>query len=458
MQELITVILAAGAGTRMKSSMAKVAHSACGKPLLTHVISGAESAGTSELILVLGHGADQVGKIAPEKAAIVIQEQQLGTGHAMMQAESHLTGKAGTVLVLYGDTPLITGQTLQEAFAAHQQGNNQVTVLTALLDDPTGYGRIVRDKAGQVTGIVEQKDASQEQRSIREINSGMYFFDIPALLKALGKLTNHNNQKEYYLTDTIGLILSDGGKADTFIIQDSCEIMGVNDRIQLAEAEKILNNRNIASHMRNGVTFLLPETTLIHSDVTIGKDTILYPGCILEKGTSIGEGSVIGPNSRISNSTIGCRTHIMNSVIIDSKVGNDTKVGPFAYLRPHSHIGDHVKIGDFVEIKKSVIGDHTKVSHLTYIGDAEVGKNVNVGCGVVFVNYDGVNKNKTLVGDNAFIGCNVNLVSPVEVKENAYIAAGSTITDEVPSYALAIARSRQSIISDWVKKKGLNKK
>ncbi|HOK42480.1 MAG TPA: bifunctional UDP-N-acetylglucosamine diphosphorylase/glucosamine-1-phosphate N-acetyltransferase GlmU [Thermoclostridium caenicola] len=457
MRDLVTVILAAGAGTRMKSHTAKVLHKICGQPMLAYVMDAARKAGSGEIIAVLGHQAEQV-KEAVKDVAFVLQEQQLGTGHAVMQARPLLEGKSGTVLVLYGDTPLITGDTLKQAYEVHLESKNRVTVITARVQDPTGYGRIVRDGDGRIRAIVEHKDATEEQRAIQEINSGMYFFEIPALLKALDRLNNANSQGEYYLTDTIEIILSDNGSAGAYLIGDSTEILGINDRIQLAEAERIMHDRIVQTHMKNGVTFILPETSVIAPQVEIGRDTVIYPGTILEGSTRIGEQCVIGPYSRIVDSTIGNDVHVMNSVILESEIRAKTKVGPFAYLRPGSKIGCNVKIGDFVEVKKSEIGDNTKVSHLTYIGDAQIGRNVNLGCGVVVVNYDGVKKHKTVVGDYAFVGCNVNLVSPVEVKEHAYIAAGSTITEEVPAYSLAIARSRQTIISDWVKRKGLDKK
>jgi len=332
MQELMTIILAAGAGTRMKSSIAKVAHTVCGKPLLSYVVDAASAAGSSQIVLVLGHQAQQVREIAPKDAVCVMQEKQLGTGHAVMSAREQLESRTGTVLILCGDTPLITGQTLKKAYEHHVQERNDITVLTAVMDEPTGYGRIIRGSDGRVRAIVEHKDATDDERLVREINSGMYFFEIPALLSALNGLSNQNSQNEYYLTDTLSGILNAGGRAGTYVISDSKEIMGVNDRCQLAEAEKYINNRNITLHMKNGVTFYLPETTLIHSDITIGRDTVIYPGCVLEKGTSIGEACVIGPDTRISNSTIGNHTHIMNSVVTNAAVGDDEKLGPFAVI------------------------------------------------------------------------------------------------------------------------------
>lgn len=458
MQELVTIILAAGAGTRMKSTVAKVAHRICGQSLLSYVIEAAEQTGSDSLVLVLGHQADQVKKLAPDNAHCVIQEQQLGTGHAVMQAKDILKDKQGTALILCGDTPVITGDTLKAAYHYHQSQNNQVTILTAQMDNPHGYGRIIRDNKGQVTSIVEQRDADPAQQLVREINSGMYFFNIESLLQALSQLNNSNNQGEYYLTDTIEILIANGQKAGAYIVEDPAEIMGVNDRVQLNEAETIISKRIIKKHMLNGVTFVRPETSIIHKEVLIGKDTIIHPGTQLTGKTVIGENCEIGPHSSIDEGLVGDHVHFMNSVMVESSIGDHTKVGPFAYIRPGSKIGQNIKIGDFVEIKNSVVGDNTKVPHLSYVGDADIGKGVNIGCGAVVVNYDGKKKHRTTVGDHAFIGCNVNLVSPVVVRDNAYIAAGSTITEEVPEYALGIARSRQVIITDWVKKKGLDKK
>lgn len=458
MQELVTIVLAAGAGTRMKSTVAKVAHKICGQPMLSYVTDAAAQTGSNALVLVLGHQADEVKKLAPSDAICVIQEKQLGTGHAVMQAQSILSQKTGTALILCGDTPLITGETLKSAYEYHLNQNNQVTVLTTILDNPHGYGRIVRDANGQVLAIVEHKDADKDQLAIKEINSGMFFFNIDSLLWALSQLDNSNNQGEYYLTDTLEKIIARGERAGAYIVEDPTEVMGVNDKYQLCEAERIILKRIIREHMLNGVTFHLPETSMIHKGVKIGKDTTIHPGTQLAGQTVIGENCEIGPHSSIEDGIVGDNVQFAHSVMVQSQIGDNTKVGPFAYIRPGSKIGQNVKVGDFVEIKNSNIGDNTKVPHLSYVGDADIGKHVNVGCGAVVVNYDGRKKHRTVVGDHAFVGCNVNLVSPVEVKDYAYIAAGSTITEEVPEYALAIARSRQMVISDWVKKKGLDKK
>lgn len=454
MQYFAAVILAAGEGKRMKSKNSKVIHNVCGKPLVKWVDRAAKEAGIQDSIIVVGHKAEQVKKSMGESVNFALQEKQLGTGHAVMQCESFLKGKKGTVMVLYGDTPLITSKTLSETLKYHSDNNNIATVITADVDDPTGYGRIVRDENGQLKRIVEHKDSSEKELLIKEINSGMYCFSIEHLLEALSKLENNNSQGEYYLTDTLEILISQGFKVGVYKTQNSDDILGINDKVQLYTAEQIMKKRINEGFMRSGVTIIDPNTSYIDADAKIGRDSVIYPNTIIEGACDIGEDCVIGPNSRLVDSTIADGAEIANSVVLESKVGKKTKVGPFAYIRPGSKIGSKVKIGDFVEIKKATIGDDTKVSHLTYVGDAEVGKNVNLGCGVVFVNYDGKDKFKTVVEDDCFIGCNVNLVSPVKVNKGAYVAAGSTITDEVPENSLAIARSRQENKENWVIKKG----
>lgn len=457
MKHLMAVILAAGEGKRMKSKNSKVSHRICGKSLIQWVYQAADRADVDESIVIVGHREDQVKECLGDSVKYAMQKKQLGTGHAVMQAEEFLKGREGTVLVLYGDTPLITGGTLKSVISEHDKSGNAVTLITANLEDPTGYGRIIRDEKGNITRIVEQKDASEAEKAIKEINPGMYCFNIKDLLEALKELNNNNSQGEYYLTDTIGILLGKGRKAGSVKISDSDEILGINDRLQLAEAAAILRKRINERLMKAGVTIIDPSSAYIDEEAVIGTDTVIYPGTIIEGGTCVGEGCVIGPNSRIVSSGIGNNVEIVNSIVMNSSIGDDTHIGPFAYIRPESKIGSEVKIGDFVEIKKSIIGDKTKISHLTYVGDAEVGKNVNLGCGVVFVNYDGKKKNKTIVGDNCFIGCNVNLISPVTVKDNAYVAAGSTITEEVPEGSLAIARCRQTVKEGWVKKKDMDR-
>ncbi len=455
---LMAIVLAAGEGKRMKSKKSKVVHEICGKPIIKWVHDSIKKSGIDESVFIVGHKAEQVKECLGNNVLYAVQENQLGTGHAVMQAKEYLKDKEGYVVVLCGDTPVISSKTISNTIEFHKNSKNAATVITAVLDNATGYGRIVRNKKGAVLKIVEHRDASEEERNIKEVNSGMYCFNIKDLLESLDELNNNNSQGEYYLTDTLEILISSGKKVGALKVEDNNEILGINNRVQLSEATEILRNKIIEKHLLEGVTILSPKDTYINSEVVIGMDTIIYPGAIIEGKTKIGENCIIGPNSRIVDSQISDFVEINNSVVLKSMVDEKTKIGPFAYLRPESQIGKEVKIGDFVEVKKSVIGDNTKVSHLTYIGDAEIGENVNLGCGVVLVNYDGKKKNKTIVGDNAFVGCNVNLISPVVVKSNSYIAAGSTITDEVPENSLAIARCKQVVKEDWVIKKGMERK
>ena len=451
------LILAAGQGTRIKSDLPKVLHKACGKEMVNHVIDTLRKADIEDINVIIGKGSELVKeKTSSREVSYSLQAEQLGTGHAVKCAIDFLKDKKGTVAVFCGDAPLIKEETVVSLFEEHNSNNNTATLLTSILDDATGYGRIIRD-GNEVLKIVEHKDCNEEELKVTEMNAGVYCFDIEKLLEALNKLSNNNSQGEYYLTDVIGILKSEGEKVGAVVI-DFEETLGVNSRAQLAQVEAILRKRINAKHMDNGVTLIDPNNTYIGADVIIGRDTIVYPGNVLEGNTVIGERCMLYPNSRISYSTIEHDVEFQSSVILDSKIGNNTTVGPFAYIRPDSVIGNHVRIGDFVEIKKSVIGNNTKVSHLTYVGDAEVGESCNFGCGTVTVNYDGKNKNKTIIGNNSFIGCNTNLISPVKVEDNTYIAAGSTITDDVKSGELAVARAKQRNIAGWVDKRGLLKK
>ncbi len=449
----IALILAAGAGTRMKSQKPKVLHKICGKPMLQHVIDTAHELNVDQIVVVVGHGAERVQEAIEDNVDYVYQEEQLGTGHAVMQAKSFFENYKGNVLVLYGDTPFISAKTLQKFMEYHKENHLDATILTAKIEDPTGYGRIIRNKKGQIKAIVEHKDANAEQLKINEINSGMYYFKADLLCHALKQITNDNVQKEYYLTDAISILSQEEYNIGGYVAKDYTEVEGVNSRVQLAQGEAYMREKINKYWMNQGVTMIDPKTTYIQKDVIIGQDTILYPGVQLEGKTEIGENCMIGANSRIVSSRIGNHVEVQYSTILDSVIKNRAKIGPYAYIRPNSEIGEDVKIGDFVEVKNSTIGNHTKASHLTYIGDAQVGENVNLGCGTVFVNYDGEKKHKTIVGDHVFVGCNANLIAPVKVKEGAYIAAGSTITDEVPAKALSIARARQVNKEGWVKKK-----
>lgn len=451
------LILAAGQGTRIKSDLPKVLHKTCGKEMVNHVIDTLRKADITDINVIIGKGSELVKeKTSSREVSYSLQAEQLGTGHAVKCAIDFLKDKKGTVAIFCGDAPLIKEETVVSLFEEHNSNNNTATLLTSILDDATGYGRIIRD-GNEVLKIVEHKDCNEEELKVTEMNAGVYCFDIEKLLEALNKLSNNNSQGEYYLTDVIGILKSEGQKVGAVVI-DFEETLGVNSRAQLAQVETILRKRINAKHMDNGVTLIDPNSTYIGADVIIGKDTIIYPGNVLEGNTVIGERCTLYPNSRINNAIIENEVEIQSSVILNSKIGSNTTVGPFAYIRPDSVIGNHVKIGDFVEVKKSVIGNNTKVSHLTYIGDAEVGESCNFGCGTITVNYDGKNKNKTIVGNNSFIGCNTNLISPVKVEDNTYIAAGSTIIDDVKSGELAVARTKQRNIAGWVDKRGLLKK
>ena len=448
---LYSIILAAGEGKRMKSNIAKPMQMAAGKALVEWVRDTARETGSEEDIVVIGHKAEDIRSYLGETVTYAYQREQLGTGHALKMGVEPLSGKSGTVMVLYGDAPLITACTLKAVLAEHEAEKRAATVITAMVDDPTGYGRIVR-KNGSLASIVEQKDASPEELCIKEINSGMYFFELEKLIPVLERLTNDNAQGEYYATQALELLLADGETVGTSVTSFE-QTLGVNDKAQLADVDRILNARKVREVMLSGVTVIDPDSVHIHAGVEIGQDTILYPGTFLEGNTKIGANCTIGPNTMLKDCVIGNETSVIQSVGQESSIGSRTNVGPFAYLRPNSHVGNDIKIGDFVEIKNSNIDDGTKVAHLTYVGDADVGKRVNFGCGTVVVNYDGRSKHRSQIEDDCFIGCNTNLVSPVTVKKGAYTAAGSTITDEVPEGALAIARSRQVVKEDWTKKR-----
>ena len=453
---LYSIILAAGEGKRMKSNIAKPLQQAAGKALVEWVLDTAEETGSDENIVVIGHKAEDVKAYLGDRAKYAYQYEQLGTGHAVMQGIESIKDVDGTVMVLYGDSPLIEAETLKRVREDHSKKMRAATVITAIADEPYGYGRIVREN-GEIVRIVEQKDASEDEQKITEVNSGMYFFDIQKLKESLSKITNDNSQGEYYITDVIEIMLSEGEKVGAYVT-DLEQTMGVNDKLQLSQVGKILNRRKVEALMLAGVTIIDPDKVQVTTNVKVGRDTVLYPGTVLEGDSVIGENCVIGSNTSLNNCKVGNNTKILETVGIDSEIGSDTNVGPFAYLRPGTKVGSEVKIGDCVEVKNSTIDDGTKVAHLTYIGDADVGKRVNFGCGTVVVNYDGVNKHRTIIEDDCFIGCNTNLVSPVVVRHGAYTAAGSTITDEVPPESLAIARSKQVVKEQWTAKRKDSKK
>ncbi|WP_318617477.1 bifunctional UDP-N-acetylglucosamine diphosphorylase/glucosamine-1-phosphate N-acetyltransferase GlmU [Sporosarcina sp. YIM B06819] len=452
MANTYAVVLAAGQGTRMKSNLYKVLHPVCGKPMVEHVIDHIRGLGADKIVTIVGHGAGQVEETLGDKSEYVLQAQQLGTAHAVQQAEQLIGSLDGTTIVVCGDTPLIRSETMEALVAHHNESGAKATILTAHADDPTGYGRIIRGEDGQVLRNVEQKDATPEEQKVIEINTGTYCFDNRLLFETLKKVKNDNVQGEYYLPDVVGILQSEGALVSAYMTSDFSETLGINDRVILAEAERVMRGRIADKHMRNGVTIISPENTYISAAAEIGRDTLLQPGTMIEGHTIIGENCTIGPNCQIVDSVIGNDTTVHSSVVLASKVGSATTVGPFAHIRPDSNLGDKVKIGNFVEVKKSTLGEGSKVSHLSYIGDTTVGSRVNVGCGTITVNYDGKNKHITTIEDDAFIGCNSNLIAPVTVEKGAYVAAGSTITKNVPESSLAIARARQENKEGYVKK------
>lgn len=450
MPHTYAVILAAGQGTRMKSKTHKVLHPIGGKPMIEHIVSTMEQLGVEQTVVVVGFEAEAVQQYLGDRVRYALQKEQLGTGHAVRQAEMYLKGLPGTTLVINGDNPLITVDTYRDFVHDFKGRQVAASMLTAVIDNPVGYGRVLRSPEGDVERVVEEKDANAAERKLREINTGTFCFDNTQLFAALRKVTNDNAQGEYYLPDVLSVLREAGQKISAFCVDDASETVGINNRVQLQEAEAIFRKRTLERHMLAGVTIVDPGSTYIEADVAIGMDTTILPGTTLRGHTVIGEDCVIGPNADIRDCRIADGVTVEHSTLKQSTVGKQSSIGPYAYLRPDSTVGERVKIGDFVEVKNAVIGNDTKVSHLSYIGDTDLGQEVNVGCGAVTVNYDGERKWRTVVGDRSFIGCNVNLIAPVNIGNDTYIAAGSTITDDVPDDAFAIARQRQTTKEDYV--------
>ncbi|MCR6108818.1 bifunctional UDP-N-acetylglucosamine diphosphorylase/glucosamine-1-phosphate N-acetyltransferase GlmU [Bacillus sp. A301a_S52] len=452
MTKRFAVVLAAGKGTRMKSQLYKVLHPVCGKPMVQHILDELNACRIDQTVTIVGHGAEKVKELLGDKVAYALQKEQLGTGHAVMQAEETIGDAEGTTIVVCGDTPLLTAETMEALFTHHEEQGAKATILTALAEDPTGYGRVIRDDTQAVKKIVEHKDASSEEKQVNEINTGTYCFDNKALFKALKRVGNDNSQGEYYLPDVIEILQKDSEKVSAYQTNNFYETMGVNDRVALSEAEKWMKKRINEKWMREGVTLIDPEQTYISADAVIGQDTIISPGTIISGTTIIGDNCELGPHSEIKDSRIGHDTVVKQSVVHNSDVGNHVSIGPFSHLRPQTELADKVRVGNFVELKKMSMGEGSKASHLSYLGDATIGEGVNVGCGSITVNYDGENKFLTTVEDGAFIGCNSNLIAPVTIGKGAYIAAGSTITDDVPHKSLAIARERQTTKEGYINK------
>lgn len=442
------LILAAGEGTRMKSELPKVAHRVLGVPMVRLVVNAARDAGCERVIVVTGHRAEVVEALIPD-VETVRQDRQLGTGHAVMCAAPTLAGVTGSLVVLSGDTPLITPTTIAGLIALRESSGAAMTLLTAHMPDPSGYGRVLRDRDGTVAGIVEEKDCTPEQRGITEVNTGSYCFDAAVLLAHLSRLTTDNAQREYYLTDMVSVFASEGLTVSAMMTDDPLETIGVNTRVQLAQATKVLKQRINDEHMLAGVTMIDPELVWIAPGVSIGRDVEIAPMSFLMGETRIGDGARIGPLARITDSVVGDGAVIDQSILVSAQVGPGATVGPGAYLRPGTVLGPGAKAGTSVEIKNSVIGAGSKVPHLSYIGDAEIGENVNVGAGTITCNYDGTRKHRTVVGANAFIGSDTMLVAPVEIGAGAVTGAGSTITHDVPPGALAVERTEQRTIEGW---------
>lgn len=452
MRKRMAVILAAGKGTRMKSKLYKVLHPILGLSMIEHVMRAVEGSQVDQIVTIVGHGAEAVQGLLGDRSDYAIQAEQLGTGHAVLQAKNLMDKQVGSCLVICGDTPLLTAETLEALFDYHEAEDAKATILTAQVDNPKGYGRVIRQADGHVSHIVEDKDANSEEKQVKEINTGTYIFDNQLLFELLGQVKNDNAQGEYYLPDVIGLLKERGEKILAHVMENPEEAIGVNDRVALAEAGRLMRNRINHRHLMNGVTLVDPLSTYIEADVQIASDTLLEAGVSLKGKTVIGQDCFIGAHSEIVDSVLADQVLVLQSVIENSQIGKGSDVGPFAHLRPNSRLGQSVHIGNFVEVKNSMIGDNTKSGHLTYIGDAKLGQRINIGCGTIFVNYDGKHKHQTIVGDDSFIGCDTKLMSPLTLGKEVVTAAGSTITDDIPDQGLGIARQRQTTIPNYYPK------
>lgn len=455
--EKYVVVLAAGKGTRMKSKLYKVLHKVCGKTMVEHVVDAARGVNPAKIVTVVGTGAGEVEKVLDGKSDFAFQEKQLGTGDAVMTAKEELGDKDGATLVVTGDTPLFTTETFDELFKYHAEKGNAATVLTAEAPNPFGYGRIIRDDQGNVLRIVEQKDGKPEELKVKEINTGVFCFDNKKLFEALKHVDNNNAQGEYYLTDVLEILRNSGERVGAYKMPDFSGSLGVNDRIALAQATKTMQRRINEEHMRNGVSFIDPDTAYIDAGVKIGNDTVIEGNVVIKGNTEIGSDCYITNGSRIVDSKIGNHVTITSSTLQEAEMDDNTDIGPNSHLRPKAVIRKGAHIGNFVEIKKAEIGENSKVGHLTYVGDATLGKDINVGCGTIFSNYDGVKKFHTNVGDHSFIGAGSTLIAPINVADHTFIAADSTITKDVDKYDMAIARGRQVNKPDYWHKLPLSK-
>lgn len=445
------ILLAAGKGTRMKSDLPKVLHPVAGLTMVEHVKRAVDACQPEKIVTIVGHQAEKVQAQLANQSVFSLQTEQLGTGHAVMMAEGELAGLEGQTVVIAGDTPLITGESLRNLIQFHIHHKNVATILTARADNPFGYGRIIRNQDGEVLKIVEEKDATDFEKAVTEINTGTYVFDNKRLFEALKEITTDNAQGEYYLTDVISIFRQAGEKVGAFLLKDFEESLGVNDRVALAKAEEIMRKRINHQHMLNGVSFIDPNAAYIDMDVQIGAETIIEANVTLKGHTQIGSRTVLTNGTRIADSVIGSDVVVTHSDIEDSRVEDGVTIGPFAHLRPQTHLEKDVHVGNFVEVKASTLGEGTKAGHLTYIGNATVGSQVNFGAGTITVNYDGQHKFDTTIGNRVFVGSNSTLVAPVALGDHSLVAAGSTITEDVPEDAVAFGRSRQVVKEERAK-------
>ncbi len=450
---LTAIVMAAGKGTRMQSERPKAIISLLGQPLSSYVLRALEQAGVEPIIVVVGHGAEEVKQALGEQYRYALQAEQLGTGHAVMQAIPHLPPDAQYVLIAAGDSPLVTPEVFQSLYESAVQTDAACALATALLDDPTGYGRILRNERGDVIGIVEEKDAAPEQKAIREVCTSFYCFRADVLRDALPRLSNQNAQGEYYLTDVIGILAGQGALVVTWQSPDPTLLLGVNNRWELAQVGHTLRMRILKQHCLEGVTVVDPATTYIEPTVQIGRDTVIEPNTHLRGNTVVGANCTLGPDLYLQDCIVGDNCHLFRSHILQARIERDVSVGPFAHIRPGTVLHNGVRVGDFVEIKNVEVGEGAKVLHLTYLGDATIGKGTNIGAGTITCNYDGERKHRTVIGDGVFVGSHATLIAPLTIGDGAYIAAGSPITDDVPPESLAIARSYQTVKAGWVRKR-----
>ncbi|MGH3321757.1 MAG: bifunctional UDP-N-acetylglucosamine diphosphorylase/glucosamine-1-phosphate N-acetyltransferase GlmU [Streptosporangiaceae bacterium] len=450
------IVLAAGEGTRMKSRTPKVLHDLCGRSMLGHVLAAVQGLDPEQVIVVVGHGREAVAAHLAEvdpSVIPVVQDPRNGTGHAVRTAIETVGAPEGTTLVTYADTPLLRTETMAALLEGHEADGNAMTALTAEVPDPTGYGRIVRDDGGAVHEVVEEKDATPGQRAISEINSGVYVFDGSLLAEAVKRLSTANAQGEEYLTEVFALLRGDEHRVGATQVADHTEILGINDRVQLAETRRLLNERILVDLMRAGVTVIDPRTTWVDVHVTCEPDAVIQPDTQLMGFTHLASGAAVGPGCSLRDTTVGEYATVINAVCVRAEVGPDASVGPYVYLRPGTLLGEGAKVGSFVEVKAANVGDRSKVPHLSYVGDAEIGEDSNIGAATVFVNYDGQDKHRTNVGDHVRIGSDTMLVAPLDIGDGAYTAAGSVITEDVPPGTLAVARGRQRNVEGWVERK-----